>query len=221
MDTPRRVLIVDDHPVVRIGLSTTLERSLDFVVCGEAGSPEAAREIVEREKPDAAILDFCLGGRDGTELVEDVIAIHPEIRVLSYTHMAERLHAKRVLRAGAWGYLVKRANPLEVVEALRTIFKGHLAISDAVRQQIVTPDPALDSAESRTLEVLSSRELQVFRLLGGGLGSAEVAADLGLNIKTVGTYRERLKTKLRIATAADLQEAAKEFVRTGDFIPPR
>jgi len=221
MSSPRRVLIVDDHPVVRIGLATTLQRSSEFVVCAEAESAEQAREIVERERPDAAILDFCLGGRDGTELVEDLIAIDPLIRILSYTHMSERLHAKRVLRAGAWGYLMKKASPVDVVEALKTIFKGHLAISDAVRQQIVAPDSAPIGGENRTLEVLSSRELQVFRLLGDGLDSAAVAADLGLNIKTVGTYRERLKIKLRLSSAADLERAAREFVRTGDFIPPR
>ncbi len=221
MGSPHRILIVDDHPVVRIGLTSTLQRTSEFLICGEAESPETAREIVEREKPDGVILDFCLGGRDGTDLIEDLLAIHPEARILSYTHMAERLHAKRVLQAGAWGYLVKKANPIEVIDALKTIFKGQLAISDAVRQQILLPDPVPASSEDQALEDLSSRELQVFRLLGKGLGTSEVAAELGLNIKTVGTYRERLKTKLRLGSASELEKAARDFIRTGDFVRGR
>jgi len=221
MGPPHRILIVDDHPVVRIGLTSTLLRTSEFAICGEAESPETAREIVEREKPDGVILDFCLGGRDGTDLIEDLIAIHSQVRILSYTHMAERLHAKRVLQAGAWGYLVKKANPIEVIDALKTIFKGQLAISDAVRQQILLPDPEPAASGDRALEDLSSRELQVFRLLGKGMSTSEVADDLGLNIKTVGTYRERLKTKLRLASANELEKAAREFVRTGDFLRAR
>ncbi len=215
MASPCRVLIVDDHPVLRVGLSVTLEHAGGFVVCGEAETPEAAREAAERLQPDAAVVDLSLGGRDGIDLIEDLTVIHPPMLLLVYSRMDEMLYAKRALRAGARGYLTKKGTSAEVAEALGKILRGERVVGERVLRQSGAGDGA------GVLDALSDRELQVFRLLGGGLGSAEIAARLNLSVKTVSTYRERLKLKLSLSSGGSLERAAYEFALTHADVLPR
>lgn len=189
-----------------------------FTICGEATDVLAAQRLVAELRPEFAVVDLVLGGRDGTELIEDLLVIDPELRVLVYSSQPEQPWARRVLRAGARGYVAKTCGLEEVRRALAVIASGELCVSQSVQRSLVN-DYAAGRAGRSLLDLLSDRELQVFRLLGTGLGSSDVAAELRVSIRTVGTYRERLKNKLGAQSARDLERCALEFVRTGRVEP--
>lgn len=218
MGPTRKVLVIDDHPVVCAGLRLLLDGDPAFAVCGEAGNVNAAQRLVAELRPEFAIVDLVLGGRDGTVLIEDLLVLEPALRVLVYSSQPEQPWARRALRAGARGYVGKTCGLDEVRRALDTVAQGEIHVSGAVQRSLVN-DYAAGRAGRSTLELLSDRELQVFRLLGTGLGSAAIAAELRLSMRTVGTYRERLKNKLGAQTARDLERCAEEFVRTGKLEP--
>jgi DNA-binding NarL/FixJ family response regulator len=211
------VFLIDDHPVVRAGLKLLLEGDPQFEVCGEAGEVAAAQQQMGELRPDLVVLDLVLGGRDGTELIEDLLVLEPAARILVYSSQPEQPWARRALRAGARGYVAKTAGLEEVRLALVAIAGGEIHVSAAVQRSLVQDYAGGRSGPPSLLEHLSDRELQVFRLLGTGLGSAEVAAELRLGMRTIGTYRERLKNKLGLDSARDLERCAEEFVRTGRF----
>ncbi|ACB75000.1 response regulator [Opitutus terrae] len=210
------VLVVDDHPVVVAGLRLLFESAAEFRVVGEARDAFTARRLTEELRPDLIVLDLVLGGRDGLELIEDLLALHETTKVLVYSSQDEVQYARRALRAGARGYVSKTAGLDAVGVALTTIAQGDVYVSATVQRSLVR-----DYAESARgvapapIDALSNRELQVFRLLGTGLGSADVASELRLSLKTVSTYRERLKNKLALENARELERAAEAFVRTG------
>lgn len=210
---PLKVFLIDDHPVVRAGLRLLLEGDAQFGVCGETGDVAGAQRGVAELRPEFVVLDLVLGGRDGTELIEDLLVLEPGLRVLVYSSQPEQPWARRALRAGARGYVPKTAGLEEVRRALAMLAKGELCVGAAVQRSLVEDYARLGGRGP--LEALSDRELQVFRLLGTGLGSAEVAAELRLGMRTIGTYRERLKNKLGLESARDLERCAEEFVRTG------
>jgi DNA-binding NarL/FixJ family response regulator len=211
MAKPCRVLIVDDHQVARLGVGVLLERLGGYEVCGEAATVAAARELAERERPEVIVLDLLLGGRDGMELIGELRERQAGAKILVYTSQDERQYARRALRAGAAGYVMKSVPIDELGQALATLQRGELAVSVAVQRALV--EEALGRRVGDPTEALSDRELQVFRLMGAGRSSAEVAQELKLSIKTVGTYRERLKDKLDVGTARELERRAAAFVR--------
>jgi DNA-binding NarL/FixJ family response regulator len=216
MGAKRTVLLVDDHPVVCVGVRLFLESSAQFEVCGEAGDVATARRLVEQLQPDLMVLDLVLGGRDGIELVEELAILHPPVRILIYSSQDEMQYARRALRAGARGYLMKSAGLEAVGEALAALARGENSVSAMVQRSLVQDLVGhKKKALSSPLEDLSDRELQIFRLLGTGLGSAEIAVELALSIKTVGTYRERLKNKLNLETGRDLERHAENYIRQG------
>jgi len=209
-----KVLLVDDHPVVVYGLRLLLENDPRFAICGEAEDALTSRRLVEKTKPDFMVLDLVLGGRDGTELIKDLLAIQPGLEILVYSSQDEMCYARRSLRAGARGYVSKTAG-LEVVKtALETIAEGQIYVSPAVQRSMVNEYARGGAAPG--LDFLSDRELQVFRLLGNGRSSASIADELHLGMKTVQTYRERLKNKLGLSTARELDRCAERFIRTGE-----
>jgi DNA-binding NarL/FixJ family response regulator len=210
------VLVVDDHPVVAAGLRLLLEGDAEFRLVGEAGDVTTARRCARELRPDMIVLDLVLGGRDGLELIEELRAEHPAARVLVYSSQDEMLYARRALRAGARGY-VSKATGLEMVRsALATLAAGEVHVSEAVQRSLVREyADGSRAAREAPLDLLSDRELQVFRLLGAGLGSAQVAAELNVSLKTVSTYRERLKNKLGLDNARELERSAENFVKTG------
>ncbi len=215
------VLLVDDHPVVCMGVKLLLEGSEQFEVCGDANDVIKTRRLVSELRPDLIVLDLVLGGRDGLELVEELMDLQPDTRILIYSSQDEMLYARRALRAGARGYLMKSAG-LEAVElALKTLAEGECYVSAVVQRSLVhelARNPR--RADASPLEELSDRELQIFRLLGSGLGSAAIAAELHLSIKTIGTYRERLKNKLNCQTAQALEQSASAYVQHGRLPQP-
>jgi DNA-binding NarL/FixJ family response regulator len=221
MAPARPVLLVDDHPVMRMGLRMLLEPEPGFAVCGEAADGATARRLAETLRPDFVVLDLLLGGRDGLELVSDIAAAHPGAQILVYSGQSELRYARRVLQAGARGYVCKTAGLPEVLTALEALARGELYVSAAVQRALVEDLARGTAAAGNPLDRLSNRELQVFRLLGAGLDTAAVAGELHLSAKTVGTYRERLKEKLGFANARELERCAEEYVRTGQFSAAR
>lgn len=217
MGFANRVLLVDDHPVMRMGLRMVLEPSGKFTVCGEASTVVGGRELAEQLKPDFVVLDLLLGGRDGMELISDILAAHPAAYILIYSSQDELRHARRALQAGARGYVCKTASLPDVLAALEALARGELHVSAAVQRALVQEAARGNAATANPLDNLSNRELQVFRLLGSGLGTEAVAKELHLSVKTVGTYRERLKDKLGLENARELERRAESYVRTGTF----
>lgn len=215
MSQPARVLIIDDHAIVRFGLAQVLQSDPRFAVCGEAATVLEARREVEARRPDLAILDLVLGGRDGIGWLQELSAANPGLRILVFSAQPEMVYAPRAFRAGAAGYLMKDAGIEKVPEALAVLMLRERYASDPVQRAMFQQAASGRAAVSGPLSDLSDREMQVLRLLGGGLGSAEIAAQLSLSMKTVGTYRERLKVKLGAENALQLERRAIEFVRTG------
>lgn len=215
MADPARVLIVDDHAIVRFGLVQVLEPDLRFEVCGEAATALEARRLVAATRPSLAIFDLVLGGRDGLGLLQEICALDTGLRVLVFSAQPEMVYAPRAFQAGARGYLMKDAGVERVPEALAVLLLGERYASEAVQRAMFQDAAAGRAAAAGSLGALSDRELQVLRLLGVGLGTAEIATELSLSMKTVGTYRERLKVKLGADNALQLEQRAAEFVRTG------
>lgn len=212
MDGKSTVLLVDDHAVVRLGLTVLLEEQPGFFICGEASSVVEARRITEELQPDYIVLDMLLGGRDGIELIEDLLVLQPAARILVYTSLNEQAYARRSLRAGARGYVMKASSFEELTSALLLVVQGELSVSDSVKRTLIEQAAG---ATGTPLDSLSDRELQIYRLLGAGMDSASIARELCLSMKTVGTYRERLKNKLGLHSARELERNAESFVASG------
>lgn len=217
MPDPARVLVIDDHAIVRFGLACALDSDPRFEVCAEAASPLEARREVAAGRADLAILDLVLGGRDGLGLLGEICALDGRLRVLVFSAQPELVYAPRAFRAGARGYLMKDAGVEAVPEALAALLAGERYASEAVRRAMFQSAAAGHGGGGGPLATLSDRELQVLRLLGAGIGTAEIATRLSLSVKTVGTYRERLKAKLDAGSALQLEQRAAAFVRTGDL----
>jgi len=211
-----RILIVDDHPVLRMGLVASLRADPTLTVCGEAATPEEALAQVELLEPDAAVVDLSMGGRDGYELIEDLIALRPALRILVYTSMEARLHLRRALRAGAWGYLMKGASLEQLLGALHGVLGG----SVAVNEEALRTAPPLEEERS-PVSGLSDREFRIFRMIGAGLKPADIAEELKISPRTVNAYRERIKAKMRFADGSALDRAAFDFVRAYGEVLPR
>jgi two-component system invasion response regulator UvrY len=217
MNALPRILIVDDHPVVRLGLTLALERAGGFAVCGEAGDVASARESVTRLRPDVVVLDLGLGGRDGVELVCELRALHPAGKILVFSALPELTYARRVFQAGGHGYLMKDEGAEHVPAALETLARGERYASAAVRAALFQEfaGGAAPLGPRDPVATLSARELQVLRLLAAGRALGDIARELKLSVKTGGTHRERLKNKLGVDTARDLVRVADELLRQG------
>jgi DNA-binding NarL/FixJ family response regulator len=216
MSTARqaRVFLVDDHPLVRESLASLIQRQSDLTVCGEASDATSALAAIGSLDPDVAIVDLSLGGRPGLELVRDLKLLHPQVATLVLSMHDESLYAERVLRAGARGYIMKREATGLVVEAIRRVLEGRIYLSQrmatALAEKHVAGAPA--DAES-VVGRLSDRELEVFRLLGQGLATRQIADALHVSAKTVQAFSARIKEKLGLASATEL---LREAIRWSD-----
>ncbi len=207
----RRVLIVDDHPIVRQGLRRMIEPEPDLVVCGEVQTEREARAAIRALSPDVVIVDISLAQGDGLELVRDVHAQRPELPMLVLSMHDELIYAQRLLAAGASGYIMKHAASDQLLIALRQVLNGEVYLSESLATNLgrgrVEGSPGSNSGGD-PIERLSNRELQVLSLIGRGLSSREAAESLGLSVKTVETHRQSLKRKLNLATNAQLLQYA-------------
>jgi DNA-binding NarL/FixJ family response regulator len=207
----RRVLVVDDHPVVRHGIKLMINAESDLTICGEAQTEQQARRLVRELKPDAIVVDLSLEEGDGFNIVRDVAAHFPEIRVLVLSMHDEAIYAERLLAQGAAGYIMKQAATEQLITALRTVLRGQRFLSESLQRSLAARRADEGSPGSR----LSARELQVISLIGQGLGTREIAENLSLSVKTVETHRLTIKRKLALDTNAQLVQYAIKWHGTG------
>jgi len=216
MSAPSRILIVDDHPLLRGGLARLIAEDPSLALFGEAGDVGGTILAVDNDPPpDLVILDLMLGNQDGLELVKQVCVLRPGLPILVISMHDEWLYAERALRAGACGYVMKKELTPEVLKAVHAVLAGEIYLSPRMRvlltEKGLVPD-ALSSLVPQAKPPLSDRELHVYRLIGAGLATKQVAVALHLSIKTIETYRENLKAKLSLANAAALVRSAKDWV---------
>ncbi|MEO6054509.1 MAG: response regulator transcription factor [Chthoniobacterales bacterium] len=209
-----KILIVDDHPVVRFGLNLLLEKDSRFEICGEAGDVHTACEMACTLSPDIIILDLRLGGRDDLEMLKDMHALNEKALIFIFTAQNERVYAQRCFQCGAGGYMMKDEGIEKVPDALTVMLRGERYASEEV-QSVMFQKMASGIKTSSAIDDLSDRELQVLRLVGAGMATGKIATELNLSVKTVSTYRERLKNKLGSDTARALEQRAADFIRTG------
>lgn len=212
-----RIVLVDDHPLVREGLSKLLSSRIGLKVVGEAETAAEGLELVRKHKPNLVILDMSLAKSDGLELVKQIKAESPKIPMLVISMHDEAVHAERVLRAGARGYLMKKEPSEKVFAAITQVMRGEISVSDRVRQAMM--ETAVSGKRSvpeggSSLDHLSDRELQVFQLVGNGIPTRQIAEQLHLSVKTIESYRENLKTKMNLRSGAELVQRAIQWGRT-------
>ena len=212
----RKVLLVDDHPVVREGLAERINREADFTVCSVAENGIEAMAAIGRHAPDIVVLDLALPRSHGLEVLQDIHSHHPRLPVMIFSMHEETVYAERVLRGGARGYLMKHEKPERLLEGMRSILSGGYALSPSTSAQMLQnlSQPANKSSTS-PVTALGNRELEVFQFIGQGKGTREIAGLLGLSVKTIETYRERIKEKLNTKSATDLVRRAVCWVETG------
>ena len=208
----KKVLVVDDHPLLRQGLALLINQQHDMLVCGEAEEAHAAMQSIAEKKPDIIILDISLKGPDGLELLKSIRAIYPDLPVLILSMHDEAIYAERALRARANGYIMKQEATEKVLVALRRIFNGEVYLSDGMSKKMLQQyiDGAPSMLESR-IAALSDRELEVFRRIGEGCATREIAEELHLSIKTVETYQAHIKDKLSLRSGRELIQHAVQW----------
>lgn len=211
--TKARILVVDDHPMVRDGLVQLISQHPDLICCGEADSVAAAQTAVERKLPDLVILDLRLKGGDGLELIKSLKSQHPRIKILILSQYDAPMYAERALRAGAVGYVVKEQAAAEVLQAIRTVLGGQVYLTRCMASIILQKMVGLKAEGRSGVEALTDRELHVLNLLGGGLSTRQIANELKLSFKTVETHRENIKRKLGLSNAAALVHYATQWGR--------
>ncbi len=204
-----RVLIVDDHPVLRRGLAQLINQDPRLVVCGEADDAPKAIRAIETLLPDFVIIDIALKHGNGLELLKTIKPHFPALPVLVLSMHDELLYAERALRAGALGYLMKDESPERVLLAIERILSGEIFLSDRMKSRMMQQFASRSSKTPvSTLEQLTDRELEVFHLIGSGLSTRQIADDLHLSVHTVQAYREFIKAKLNLRNSTELVQHA-------------
>jgi DNA-binding NarL/FixJ family response regulator len=207
-------IVVDDHPLYRHGVSMLIGQELKLECAGEAGSVSEALELLAHSKPKIAIIDISLQGQNGLDLVRTIKSEYPETLVLIVSMHEENLYGERALKAGARGYVMKHESPIVLVDAVREVIEGRIAVSETLRERMLEAI-AGGKSDVEPVDRLSDRELEVFTLIGKGCGAAEIAERLGLSVKTVNAYRDHIKDKLGLPSAADLRKFAVEWGARG------
>ena len=212
-NAPKRILIVDDHPVFRHGIAALISAEEDLTVCGEADTAPAALEAMRRLKPDLAMLDISLQGTNGIELVKLMKAEQPRLPILMLSMHDESLYALRALRAGARGYVMKGETMTHVLTALRKVLNGDIYVSPRFSERLVFKAiQSLEGGMGSPVDKLSDRELEVLQLLGRGFGTREIANELHLSVKTIETHRAHIKEKLGFKDAGEMVRFAIDWV---------
>ena len=213
MSEPTRVFIVDDHPIVRQGLAELIRHEDDLIVCGEAGDTHTALREIEAAAPDIAVVDLILKEGDGFELIKSMLKQKSALRVLVLTMQDEPFYVERAFRSGAHGFLTKHEASEMVPVAIRKIMSGELYVSNRISPRLLKRLLASNGEDdSSPISRFSDRELQVFHLIGEGLGTKEIADRLNLSVKTIETYRAHIKKKLDLRDARELVQYAIRWV---------
>jgi DNA-binding NarL/FixJ family response regulator len=205
-ETParRRVLIIDDHPIFRAGLTGLVNLEAELTVCGEAHDAAQAMQALEKLKPDVVLLDMSLPGKSGLELLKDIRVLAPQTPVLIISMHDETLFAERVIRAGGRGYIMKQEGPEKIVQAIRRVLSGGISVSERISSQILDAMSGGQGGPATSVSTLTDREFEVYRLLGQGKEPHEIARTLHLSIKTVDTHRMHIRQKLGLRNATEL-----------------
>ena len=207
-----RILIVDDHPIVRRGLRELITPTPDLEVCGEAADLPEAIEQVRETHPDLVVVDISLKSGSGIELIKQIKAIDPGIKMVVSSVYDESLYAERALRAGAMGYVNKEEALDKIVEAIRQVLTGRVYLSGDMTSHMLHRSLGGEKAERSSIENLSGRELEIFEMIGRGLTTSQIAGKLHRSVKTVEAHREGLKVKLNVSNSAQLTRAAVQWV---------
>jgi DNA-binding NarL/FixJ family response regulator len=206
-----KVFLVDDHPIVRQGLALFIEREPDLMVCGEAEDATSALQAIREAAPDFVILDISLNGPDGLELLKTLRVRYPNLPALILSMHDESVYAERALRAGANGYIMKQEAADKVITAIRHILGGDVYLSDRLTKQMLQQFVNGSISPRDPLAKLSDRELEVFRLIGAGHGTRQIADELHVSTKTVESYQAHIKEKLALRNARELVQHAVEW----------
>ncbi len=212
---PAKVLLVDDHPIVRQGLAQLLEQEEDLIVCGEAYDAQGALDAIEKLKPDIAIVDIMLKDVNGIELIKKIKSQLGELPVLVMSMHDESLYAERALRAGARGYIMKEEATDKMLIAVRKVMQGEIYLSEVMVSRILHRLADGKSKADSPLDRLSDRELEVFQLIGEGLGTRQIAERLQVSVKTVESYRAHIKEKLELSSSTEVMRQAVQWVQNG------
>jgi DNA-binding NarL/FixJ family response regulator len=205
----KAIFVVDDHPMTRYGVVQLINDEPDLMVCGEAEDRHEAIAAIPPKKPDLVIIDLTLKNSDGMELIKDIRSRWPKLRMLVVSMHDESLYAERVIRAGALGYITKQEATRNILVAIRRVLEGTIYLNEKIASHIISRLTAHAGAVAATpAELLSDRELQVFDLTGQGLNTGEIAVRLNIAVKTIETYRARIREKLKLRNASELLQSA-------------
>jgi DNA-binding NarL/FixJ family response regulator len=207
-----KILVVDDHPMIREGIITRLATQADLEVCGEAASEQEAMQQLKVTIPDLVIVDILLKGGNGIDLIKRIKANYPRVKMLVLSGYEESLYAERALRAGASGYVNKKESNEKVVDAIRTVLQGEPYLSENMKQQLIARALGTRCGDGDPVDSLTDRELEIFRMIGNGLTSGAIAGKLLISPHTVDTHREKIKRKLGAKNAAELSRQAVQWV---------
>jgi DNA-binding NarL/FixJ family response regulator len=212
--TRKRLLILDDHPMMREGLAQLINNENDLTVCGEAGTGQEALDLIAKQKPDLVLADISLPDKSGLEVIKEIQTFNPGLEVLVISMHEESLYAQRVLRAGARGYIMKQEGGKKLMEAIRRVLGGQIYVSEKVSSTLLESFSTPIGKTKSPIEQLSDREFEVLQLLGQGKGTGEIATHLRLSVKTVDAHRANIKRKLNLQTGSELVRYAVRWVET-------
>jgi len=214
MSAQKRIMIVEDHPIFRKGLAQLINEEADLRVIAEADDVFAARQALMRELPDLVVVDITLKDASGIELIKYCADRYPDLPLLVLSMHDESAYAERVIRAGARGYIMKQEMTAHVIQAIRQVLSGNIYASDAVVTALLGKRGGGAASEAHNpVAELSDREFEIFTLIGKGFERSDIARLLNLSVKTVGTYREKIKEKLGLKTSAELMRASFDWLR--------
>jgi DNA-binding NarL/FixJ family response regulator len=207
----KKILIVDDHPMMREGLRGVIAREPDMVVCGEAENAQQAAEAIVKHAPDLILADITLPGKSGLELVKDLKVMYPNLAVLALSMHDESLYAERMLRAGASGYITKQQPPEELVKAIRQVLNNQVYVSKDVSESLLRRFSGKTQSNRSPMEILTDREFEILQLLGKGATAKEISGQLHLSVKTVAVHNTNIRKKLNLKNSAQLIRFAVQW----------
>jgi DNA-binding NarL/FixJ family response regulator len=206
------VFLVEDHPITLEGLTQIVNYQSDLIVCGSAASASEALRKIPQLRPELVITDLTLANGNGLDLVKDIVRLHPTVPTLVLSMHDEKIYAERALRAGARGYVMKNEQSAKLLSQIRATLAGEIAVSESVRSAYLGRIAGGAAPGADLISTLTDRELEVFRLLGEGCGTSEIAERLHLGVSTIETHRARIKEKLNLVDATELVAAAARWV---------
>ena len=211
-----KIVIVEDHPIFRMGIEELINREPDMTVCGDAADVDTARTVIREKNPHLVIVDLSLKNSNGIELIKETCRQQKHSDFLVLSMHDESLHAERCILAGAKGYIMKQEASESVVRAIRQILSGNIYVSPAIMSTILNKFQSRpETLHVSPLKRLTDREIQIFQLIGRGLSTGEIADQLNISVKTIGTYRERIKEKLSLKHGSELLRTAVIWVEIG------